>query len=259
MHVVVEKPIAPTWEDYVEMRDAARERGLLLIENYNWRFVERRQAGARAKAHGRIGEVVNVEVSFGGVMQDPSDPLGDRDVAHFAHALPGGALQNFATHPISLALAFMDGFTGVAAWQRKLDPAWLSSDELKALLAGERSSRSDSRDEARATRAFHPRGPGHRGDDRGRSLQRATARRRSRLRHSQGHERAPPWHELSGRHGGPGREDGNLPSRSLRGPREAARRVLRRRRHGAPSPIPISEMDSVNEVVRELFAAENQL
>jgi len=37
-HVLVEKPIATTWDEYAEMRDAAAGAGLRLVENYNWRL-----------------------------------------------------------------------------------------------------------------------------------------------------------------------------------------------------------------------------
>ena len=259
MHVVVEKPIAPTWEDYVEMRNAARERGLLLIENYNWRFVRVVRRALELKRTGRIGEVVNVEVSFGGVMQDPSDPLGDRDVAHFAHALPGGGLQNFATHPISLALAFMDGFTGVAAWQRKLDPAWLSTDELKALLAGERSCGVIAVTKHAQPAHFTLTVQGTQGtievdlynarlhvDAAGSGTVKVT----NGIRHGVNYLAATAAlvaKTATSRHDhfeGLGKLLGDFYDAVAT---------------SGPSPIAISEMDSVNQVVRELFAARNQL
>jgi predicted dehydrogenase len=139
-HVVVEKPIAPTRGDYAAMRDAARAAELRLVENYNWRessIVRRAREIART---GGIGEVVHVDVSFGGVLSGGAGPVGDRDVVHFSHGLPGGALQNFASHPVSIALAFTGPCTGVSAAQRRLDAAMRSDDELRALLAGERAT-----------------------------------------------------------------------------------------------------------------------
>jgi predicted dehydrogenase len=259
MHVVVEKPIAPRWEDYVEMRDAARDRGLLLIENYNWRFANVVRRALELKRMGKLGEVVNVEVSFGGVMQDPSDPLGDRDITHFAHALPGGALQNFATHPISLALAFMDGFTGVATWQRKLDPDWLSSDELKALLTAERSSGVIAVTRHAQPAHFTLAVRGTEGtieadlynarlhvDAAGSGTVKVT----NGLRHGMNYLAATAALVAN--------------TATSRHDHFEGLQTLLAEFYGAvatngPSPIPISEIDRVNEVVRELFAAENQL
>jgi predicted dehydrogenase len=137
-HVFVEKPIAPTWEEYVEMRDLARERGLLLCENYNCRFEPGMLAALEVWRSGRIGDTVNVDVSYGGVM-GANGPYADRDVVHFAHGLPGGALHNFISHPVSMALPFMDGCTGAVAVRRRLDSSFASDDELRALISGQRT------------------------------------------------------------------------------------------------------------------------
>jgi predicted dehydrogenase len=137
-HVFVEKPIAPTWEEYVEMRDLARQQGLLLCENYNCRFEPGMLAALEVWRSGRIGDTVNVDVSYGGVM-GANGPYADRDVVHFAHGLPGGALHNFISHPVSMALPFMDGCTGAVAVRRRLDSSFASDDELRALISGQRT------------------------------------------------------------------------------------------------------------------------
>jgi predicted dehydrogenase len=137
-HVFVEKPIAPTWEEYVEMRDLARGKGLLLCENYNCRFEPGMLAALEVWRSGRIGDTVNVDVSYGGVM-GANGPYADRDVVHFAHGLPGGALHNFISHPVSMALPFMDGCTGALAVRRRLDSSFGSDDELRALISGRRT------------------------------------------------------------------------------------------------------------------------
>jgi predicted dehydrogenase len=135
-HVFVEKPIAPSFDDYTKMRDAARSRGLLLCENYNYLFGRGVRAALDTVNSGVIGDVVNVDVSFGGVMNGAA--YADHLVPHFAHALPGGALQNFITHPVSISLAFIGLCTNAAVIERRLDADFLSNDELRALLHGTR-------------------------------------------------------------------------------------------------------------------------
>lgn len=134
-HVLVEKPIAPTLAEYVEMRDAAAKRGLLLCENYNYRFSRGVLAALSAHSRGDLGRVVNVDVSFCGVMAG-AGAYSDRQVPHFGHALPGGALQNFASHPISLALAFLGECQEAVCVRRRLDGDFPGDDELRALLRG---------------------------------------------------------------------------------------------------------------------------
>jgi predicted dehydrogenase len=137
--VLVEKPIAPTAEDYAAMRGAADMAGLHLVENYNWREAAVVRRALDLMRSGAIGEVVHVDVAFGGVLSG-GGPVADRDIVHFSHGLPGGALQNFASHPVSIALAFTGPCAGLSTMRRRLDPAMQSEDELRALLAGERAS-----------------------------------------------------------------------------------------------------------------------
>jgi predicted dehydrogenase len=134
-HVFVEKPAATTWEDYTAIRDAAARHGRLVCENYNYRYTDVVLQAIELHRSGALGRTVHAEATFGGVMGS-SGPYGDRDVVHFAHALPGGALQNFVTHPVSLVTPFLGACTGVSAWRRRLDPDALGEDELRGLLAG---------------------------------------------------------------------------------------------------------------------------
>jgi predicted dehydrogenase len=136
-HVFVEKPIAPTLAEYAEMRDAAARHGLLLCENYNYRFSRGVLAALSAYSRGDLGQVVNIDVSFCGVMTG-AGAYADPHVPHFAHALPGGALQNFASHPISLALPFLGECEEALCVRRRLDASFAGDDELRALLRGAR-------------------------------------------------------------------------------------------------------------------------
>jgi predicted dehydrogenase len=138
-HVLAEKPIAPTWDEYVAMRDAARAHGRLLCENHNTRFARAVAAADAAVAAGRIGEVVGIAVVHGGVMPR-GGAYGDRDVPHFAHALPGGPLQNFLTHSLSLTLPYVGAPFEIVSASRRLDPLAAFDDELRLLLAGPRVS-----------------------------------------------------------------------------------------------------------------------
>lgn len=132
-HVLVEKPAAPTWEAWAAMRDRSRERGLMLVENHNYRFTPAVERALALVGGGPLGEVVHVDVAFRGVM---GAAYADPFAPHFAHALPGGALQNFVSHPLSLALAAIGDVLDVHAVRRRRDPGFASDDELRVLLAG---------------------------------------------------------------------------------------------------------------------------
>jgi predicted dehydrogenase len=139
-HVLVEKPAAPTWDEYAEMRARAGERGRMLVENLNYRTMPAVEAILSARDDGGLGEVVNVDVSMGLGLADRGSPYLDRDVVHFAHDLPGGALQNFASHPASVVAALAGPARAVRSSLRKLNDDSLGPDELRALVECERAS-----------------------------------------------------------------------------------------------------------------------
>ena len=130
-HVLVEKPAALSDTEYAEMRAASLAAGRMLVENHNYRFspaLERAQAEIGA---GRLGDLVGIDVTFAGVM---GGSYADRAAPHFAHALPGGALRNFLTHPVSIAVGLLGPPEQVHVVRRRLDPGFASDDELRVLL-----------------------------------------------------------------------------------------------------------------------------
>jgi predicted dehydrogenase len=139
-HVLVEKPAAPTWDAYVEMRDRASEGGLLLLENLNYRTMPVVAAIVAARDDGQLGELVNVDVSMGLGIAEPGSPYLDRQTRHFAHDLPGGALQNFASHPASVVAALAGAPRAVRSSLRQLGEDSLGPDELRALVEAEHGS-----------------------------------------------------------------------------------------------------------------------
>jgi predicted dehydrogenase len=254
-HVVVEKPIAPSWEAYVEMREVAAASERMLCENYTYRFAPVVQQALADVAAGEIGDVLSVDVSYGGVM-DPSGAYGDAGVAHFAHALPGGALQNFISHPVSVALAFVDRIDRVATWQRRRDPRFPDADELRALLAGPEASATVAVS-AHAQPHFLVRIQGTSADldvdVLGETLQRRTGG------HAAGAALRRGAVELRG--------GASWFGRTLTGRRDpyfAGLRVLLERFYGAirdgdPPPLTVEQMNAVNAVVRDIFAPDAQL
>lgn len=139
-HVFVEKPMAVTGGGYEAMRDAARSAGRLLVEDLNYRFQRVTLQALELVRGGGIGEPVMVDAAMNVGLAEPKGPYADTDVPHFAHALPGGALFNFASHPASVVTAILGSHMGVRAWRRRLEPASLSDDELRALVDMGRAS-----------------------------------------------------------------------------------------------------------------------
>lgn len=254
-HVLVEKPIAVRWEEYVELREAAATSGRILCENHNYRFTDVVLKALDLWGAGRIGEMVAVDVSFGGVM-GPTGPYADRDLPHFAHDLPGGALQNFVTHPVSLALAFLGHCSDLAAWQRRIHPKAIGSDELRALLSGERASAVIAVTANANPPTFWLRVQGSEG-----TLEADIYNRRLEL-HSVGSAAVELLRQGTGRL----TDSARLFGRRLAGrqaPYEGLGTLLERFyaavRGEGPPPVSVAEMDEVNRVVDRLFVPDRQL
>jgi predicted dehydrogenase len=254
-HVFVEKPIAPTWEEYVDLRDCARACGRMLCENYTYRFAPVVRSALAAVESGAVGDVISVEASYNGVIGS-SGAYRDGKMVHFAHALPGGALQNFVSHPVSVALAFMDRVEHVAAWRRRLDGGLASDDELRALLAGSRTCASVGVSGHAHPLTFLVRVYGTAAmldlDVLGEGLhRRATGSALSETAHRGLGDLAAA---------------GRWTARTLTGRRDPFFSGLRTLlegfysalRHGGPPPITPTEMDAVNAAVRDIFADENR-
>lgn len=258
-HVLVEKPIAPTWDEYVELREAASRAGRLLVENYNYRFMDVVLAGLALLEAGAIGRLVTLDVAMNVGAADPAGPYADREVSHFAHALPGGALQNFASHPASLAVAALGEFDGVRTWRRRVSPYALGEDELRAVLAGPGAGATLTMTSSARPSAFT-----------------------LRVRGTEGTLDVDIYNRLLAR-GSTGDGLAKLVDGLRRASYEAASTVrlaarfatgrhdyfeglgtLLQRFYGAVggagrSPLPIAEMDATNRLVHDLFDPANQL
>jgi len=77
-HVLLEKPMAPTWAECVEVVDAAEQAGVILAVCHVMRYTAYTEAVYRAVTGGRLGQVVGV---------DHLEPVG---WWHFAHAYVRG-------------------------------------------------------------------------------------------------------------------------------------------------------------------------
>jgi predicted dehydrogenase len=254
-HVVIEKPITSTWDEYAVLRELAIGRGRMLCENYTYRFAPVVLRALAAVRDGAFGQVISLDVSYGGVM-DRAGPYGDAEVVHFAHALPGGALHNFVSHPVSVALAFMDGVEGVSAWRRRLDASFASDDELRALLAGPRTCATISVSSQAQPSHFLLR------------LQGTAAALEVDVLAETFHRRngASPLPAATRRGVQELADAASWTARTLAGRRDpyfAGLRILLERfyvavANGGPPPITLAEMDAVNAAVRDVFAAENR-
>ncbi|MEJ1922759.1 Gfo/Idh/MocA family protein [Microbacterium sp. KHB019] len=108
-HVLVEKPLAVTAEDAVEIARSARAASVFAMEAMWARFLPHRRVLQSLLDAGDLGQVVHVSANYAHFF--PFDP------AHrmFAPELAGGALLDMGVYPLSLAHAVLGAPEGVHA------------------------------------------------------------------------------------------------------------------------------------------------
>jgi len=139
-HVLVEKPLAATPGEVAGLVGLAEERGLLLLEDYNYLLNDQVRTMLRWRDEGRLGEVVHVDVAVALDVLGGGGPLVGGTAPHFALGLRGGLVSDFLPHLAALAHAFVGAADEVHAVWRKRLPSRLAADELRVLVAAERGT-----------------------------------------------------------------------------------------------------------------------
>ena len=140
-HVIVEKPATTTFDELEALARFAGERGLALVEDYNYLFNRAPLEILRRIESGEFGAVVHVEVLIcldilgPGGFADPNSP-------HPCLSLAGGAIADFLPHLASLAHLFVGPHRRASAVWTKRRPSVLPYDEFRAVVDAERGTAS---------------------------------------------------------------------------------------------------------------------
>ena len=97
LHVLVEKSLACSFEEVVQLNELARKKKLVLLENFQFRFHSQLAHIISLVRDGRIGELRCIRSSFG------FPPFPDAENIRYQKTLGGGALLDAAAYPIKLA------------------------------------------------------------------------------------------------------------------------------------------------------------
>ncbi|HSV16535.1 MAG TPA: Gfo/Idh/MocA family oxidoreductase, partial [Tepidisphaeraceae bacterium] len=137
-HVIVEKPVAPTHDEFLSLWERSQRTGRRLIEDHNYRFNEPILAIEKLLADGKLGDVREVEVRMALAVRDKGSRYMDQSLPHPSHRLPCGIIHEFITHLCYLALRFMPkdaAFDRVAAaWSKHGSDALFKFDDLDATV-----------------------------------------------------------------------------------------------------------------------------
>ncbi len=101
LHVLVEKSLACTYNEVLELNNLAKEKDLVLIENFQFRFHSQLKYIKDLVENGTIGELRNIRSSFG------FPPFSDEDNIRYTKELGGGALLDAGAYTIKISQIFM--------------------------------------------------------------------------------------------------------------------------------------------------------
>lgn len=136
-HVLVEKPITTSFEEFVTLRRQAEAARVHLLEDHNLEFNPPVQRLLELVRAGDFGAVVHVEVHYCLDILGQGSAFMDRNIAHPALAQPGGAISDFLTHLSYLAYLFAGPHRAVRTiWSKRSMGNPLPSDEFRAMIDG---------------------------------------------------------------------------------------------------------------------------
>ena len=137
-HVIVEKPAALASDELERLLELARERGLTLIENHNYRFNDTMRELECHIASGAIGTIADLEIRLALPLRLKPGRYSDPNLKHPSHSLPAGVVHEFLTHLCYLTLRLMpDEYRLEYAGLRNLgECGTFVYDDLDVLLTG---------------------------------------------------------------------------------------------------------------------------
>lgn len=136
VHVIVEKPVAPSRAELQRLWSLAQARGKALVEDHNYRFNSQIAEIDGLLASGVLGALREVEIRMVLNIHE-GGRYADLDFPDPAHKLPGGVVQDYLTHFSYLALHFLPCVERVAAaWSRHGASAVFKYDDLDVLAIG---------------------------------------------------------------------------------------------------------------------------
>lgn len=139
-NVLIEKPVAASVAELESLHTLAEGKGLVILENQNYRTQSSIVAIREMVERGELGDVVEVQVEVhidihakGGIFNDPNVP-------HYTASMKGGVAGDFLTHMTYIAQVFIgDHAEPQVLWNQFNRDGALGQDEFRAMLKGERA------------------------------------------------------------------------------------------------------------------------
>ena len=142
-HVICEKPVAPSFNDFKDLWQISRECDRHLIEDHNYRFNGPVRAIQSLIDDGTLGTVQEVEIRMALDLRS-GGRYADENLPSPIHNMPAGVIHDFITHLSYLLLSFLPEATFPEAKFDRVSAAWSNHgggdlfkyDDLDALVIG---------------------------------------------------------------------------------------------------------------------------
>ncbi len=142
-HTLVEKPVAPSYSEWLALRSAAASAQRWLIEDHPYHFSRPVQRVLGLIESGRFGEVVHVDATLSLDLAAPGSAFADLHFPHPSHAMPGGPISDFLSHLASICCLFVgDHVSARTIWRKRNPRAAAPFDEMRSLVEARRGTAS---------------------------------------------------------------------------------------------------------------------
>mgnify|MGYP001199395660 CR=1 FL=1 len=101
LHVLVEKSLACSLKEVIELNKIAKERKLVLLENFQFRFHSQLEYIKNKIKNGELGEVHLIRSSFG------FPPFNDKDNIRYNKEIGGGSLLDAGAYTLKVSQIFL--------------------------------------------------------------------------------------------------------------------------------------------------------
>jgi predicted dehydrogenase len=141
LNVFCEKPMTVRYEDFCALKQLARDKGCMLMENQQNRFHSSIQRIEELVRSGELGDVLEVQICLSLNITGADSAYVDRNAPHFGLTLPGGVIGDFLPHIAYLAYMFTGKIIDVhTAWRKHKTNSPLPADEFRSMIEGERTT-----------------------------------------------------------------------------------------------------------------------
>jgi predicted dehydrogenase len=141
LNVFCEKPMTVRYSDFCTLKQLARDKRCMLMENQQNRFHSSVQRIEELIGSGDLGDVIEVQICLSLNITSADSPYVDKNAPHFGLTLSGGVIGDFLPHIAYLVYMFTGKIIDVhTVWMKHKSASPLPVDEFRGMIKGERTT-----------------------------------------------------------------------------------------------------------------------